>query len=73
MQSLSLRAVSLQLIGKRVLIVEDNKANRRILGTQVYDWGMIPMAASSGQEALNWIKRGDNFDIAILDMQICRI
>jgi PAS domain S-box-containing protein len=60
-------AVSLQLIGKRVLIVEDNKANRRILGTQVYDWGMIPMAASSGQEALNWIKRGDNFDIAILD------
>jgi CheY-like chemotaxis protein len=63
-------AVSLQLIGKRVLIVEDNKANRRILGTQVYDWGMIPMAASSGQEALNWIKRGDNFDIAILDVDL---
>jgi PAS domain S-box-containing protein len=63
-------AVSLQLIGKRVLIVEDNKANRRILGTQVYDWGMIPMAASSGQEALNWISRGDNFDIAILDVDL---
>ncbi len=63
-------AVSLQLIGKRVLIVEDNKANRRILGTQIYDWGMIPMAASSGQEALNWISRGDNFDIAILDVDL---
>ncbi len=63
-------AVSLQLMGKRVLIVEDNKTNRRILGTQVYDWGMIPMAVSSGQEALKYIRRGDDFDIAVLDMDL---
>ncbi len=63
-------AVSPQMIGRHVLIVEDNKTNRRILSKQVYDWGMIPMAASSGQEALNWIRRGDDFDIAILDMDL---
>ncbi len=63
-------SVSPQLIGKRVLIVEENKINRRILGRQVYDWGMIPMVASSGQEALKYIARGDEFDIAILDMDL---
>ncbi len=62
--------VSTQMIGKRVLIIEDNKTNRRILSKQIYDWGMIPMAAASGQEALRYIQRGDEFDIAILDMDL---
>jgi CheY-like chemotaxis protein len=59
-----------QMIGKRVLIVEDNITNRRILSRQVYDWSMIPMAVRSGQEALSWVRRGDDFDIAILDMDL---
>ena len=63
-------AVSPQLIGKHVLIIEDNKTNRRILSKQVYDWGMVPMAAKSGQEALSWVLRGDDFYIAILDMDL---
>jgi PAS domain S-box-containing protein len=63
-------AVSPQLIGKHVLIIEDNKTNRRILSKQVYDWGMVPMAAKSGREALSWVLRGDDFCIAILDMDL---
>ncbi len=63
-------AISPQMIGKRVLIVEDNRTNRRILGKQLYDWGMIPMAAISGQEALKYIRQADDFDIAILDMDM---
>ncbi|HSD58844.1 MAG TPA: response regulator [Methanotrichaceae archaeon] len=63
-------AVSSQLVGKRVLIIEDNKTNRRILTRQAYDWGMISMAASSGQEAPRYIQRGDDFDIAILDVDL---
>ena len=63
-------AVSPQLIGKHVLIIEDNKTNRRILSKQVYDWGMVPMAAKSGQEALSWVLRGDDFCVAILDMDL---
>ncbi|NPV62142.1 MAG: PAS domain S-box protein [Methanotrichaceae archaeon] len=62
--------VSPQLLGKHVLIIEDNKTNRRILSKQVYNWGMVPMAASSGQEALRYVQRGDNFDVAILDMDL---
>jgi CheY-like chemotaxis protein len=31
---------------------------------------MIPMAATSSQEALSWVQRGDDFDIAILDMDL---
>ena len=55
------------MISKRVLIIEDNKTNRRILGKQVYDWGMIPLNATSAREALKYIRRGDDFDIVILD------
>ncbi len=64
------KAVSPQLIGKHVLIVEDNKTNRRILNKQVYDWGMIPITVASGEDALKYIQRGDDFDIAILDMDL---
>ncbi len=63
-------AVSPQMIGKSVMIIEDNKTNRRILGKQVYDWSMTLMAATSGQEAHKSIRRGDNFDIAVLDMDL---
>jgi|GEM_PF-6078341 len=31
---------------------------------------MIPMAATSDEEALKSIRRGDDFDIAILDMDL---
>lgn len=38
--------------GTRVLIVDDNSTNRRILEEIVTGWGMIPAAASSAKEAL---------------------
>jgi CheY-like chemotaxis protein len=62
--------VSPQLIGKSVLIVADNRTNRRILSKQVYDLGMVPVPVRSGQEALSWVQRGDSFNIAILDMDL---
>jgi len=37
---------------------------------QCQQWGMFLRATTSGGEALSWIKRGDPFDIAILDMQM---
>jgi signal transduction histidine kinase/DNA-binding response OmpR family regulator len=59
-----------QLSGKRVLIVDDNETNRRILRLQTAAWGMVPQVAGSGPEALTWIQRGEIFDMAILDMQM---
>ncbi len=56
-----------QLVGKHVLIINNNRTNRRILGACVYSWGMVPLVASKSREALNWIRRGDAFDVAILD------
>jgi signal transduction histidine kinase/DNA-binding response OmpR family regulator/PAS domain-containing protein len=55
---------------KRVLIVDDNATNRRILSRQVELWQMLPQATASPIEALDWIRQGGSFDIAILDMQM---
>jgi signal transduction histidine kinase/DNA-binding response OmpR family regulator len=55
---------------KRVLIVDDNDTNRRILTLQVKAWGMLTRETASPTEALEWINRGDPFDLAILDMHM---
>jgi signal transduction histidine kinase/BarA-like signal transduction histidine kinase len=56
------------LAGKRILIVDDNATNRHILTLQTRSWGLRPRSAASGPEALAWIRQGDPFDVAILDM-----
>jgi signal transduction histidine kinase/CheY-like chemotaxis protein len=58
------------LRGRRALIVDDNATNRLILIRQLKSWGMQPVAAVGAQEALEWIRRGDQFDFAIIDMQM---
>jgi signal transduction histidine kinase/CheY-like chemotaxis protein/HPt (histidine-containing phosphotransfer) domain-containing protein len=59
-----------QLVGKRLLIVDDNATNRRILASQAETWGMSAQAAGSGPEALELLRRGEEFDLAILDGQM---
>ncbi len=65
-----LRGAEPRLAGRRLMIVDDNGTNRRILTRQAESWGMLPRAAASASEALQWIVQGDPFDIAILDMQM---
>jgi len=55
------------LEGKRLLIVDDNDTNRRILRATARDWGMQVTDTASPQEALAMIVRGDAFDLAVLD------
>jgi CheY-like chemotaxis protein/HPt (histidine-containing phosphotransfer) domain-containing protein len=59
-----------QLRGKRVLIVDDNATNRQILARQVEAWGLLAQAIGVPTEALEWIRRGEPYDLAILDMQM---
>jgi CheY-like chemotaxis protein len=59
-----------QLTGRRVLIVEENATNRRILSQQAKALGMIPQETPSSLEALEWIRRGERFDLAIIDMEM---
>ncbi|MEO7913414.1 MAG: response regulator, partial [Roseiflexaceae bacterium] len=65
-----LRGVVPQLTNKRLLIVDDNATNRRILTLQAESWGMTVQAAESGAAALEKLRRGEAFDLAVLDMQM---
>jgi signal transduction histidine kinase/CheY-like chemotaxis protein len=55
---------------KVVLIVDDNATNRLILSRQADSWHMRPHTIASPIEALEWIRAGGVFDVAILDMQM---
>lgn len=61
---------SLRLTGKRLLIVDDNATNRQILQLQGQSWGMVTRAAASGAEVLDWVRSGERFDLAVLDLQM---
>jgi PAS domain S-box-containing protein len=56
--------------GRRILIVDDNATNRRILMKQALLWGMEPLSAASAVEAIDLVRDGHPFDVAVLDMQM---
>jgi signal transduction histidine kinase/DNA-binding response OmpR family regulator len=58
------------LRGRRVLIVDDNETNRRILMLQTARWEMRPLAVASGPEALDVLARGERFDLGVVDLQM---
>ncbi len=60
--------VASDLSGKSVLVLDDNATNRRILVAQTARWGMVPTATGSPLEALEWLARGDRFDVALVDL-----
>ena len=64
------RGAQPNLAGKRLLVVDDNPTNRRIILLQTKDWGMISYETGSPTEALSWVQRGDPLDLAILDMHM---
>ncbi len=58
------------LDGKRVLVVDDNATNRRVLELQTAKWGMASRATESPKVALRWLDAGEAFDLAIVDMHM---
>ncbi|MEJ8847910.1 GAF domain-containing protein [Variovorax rhizosphaerae] len=62
--------VQAELQGKRVLVVDDNATNRRVLSLQSDKWGMQARDTASPLEALRWLEQGEHFDLAILDMHM---
>ncbi|MBC7900340.1 MAG: PAS domain S-box protein, partial [Saprospiraceae bacterium] len=62
------------LITVRVLIVDDNATNRKIMVHQSESWGMIAAEADSGAGALELLREaaasGQPFDVALLDLMM---
>ncbi|MBN8505904.1 MAG: GAF domain-containing protein, partial [Burkholderiales bacterium] len=58
------------LKGRRLLVVDDNATNRRVLALQTAKWGMVPQDSAHPEDALRWVQQGQAFDLAILDMHM---
>jgi signal transduction histidine kinase/DNA-binding response OmpR family regulator len=58
------------LAGRRLLVVDDNATNRRVLALQAAKWGLVPKDASGGEQALRLLDSSERFDAAILDMHM---
>ncbi|WP_223428363.1 GAF domain-containing protein [Tateyamaria pelophila] len=59
-----------ELRGKRILVVDDNATNRKILALQTAKWGTQTRDTGSPLQALEWLKEDARFDLAILDMHM---
>ncbi len=62
------------LKGKRVIIVDDNATNRRLLAVQSERWGMVASVTASGSDAIELMDEAQKlsapFDVALLDMNM---
>ncbi|MDP3636677.1 MAG: response regulator, partial [Azonexus sp.] len=62
------------LLGKRVLVVDDNRTNRRLLEVLLQSWGAEPLMAEGGLAAIETLQQevsaGRQIDVVILDMQM---
>jgi len=56
--------------GKKILVVDDNLTNRAILKSQLEQWKLTTVLASSGQEALDILSVNPAFDLVLTDMQM---
>ncbi|KAK6524663.1 hypothetical protein TWF281_011565 [Arthrobotrys megalospora] len=56
--------------GYRVLVVEDNILNQKILRKQLAAQGCETVTANNGEEALEILKKGERFTIVLMDMEM---
>ena len=65
---------SVKLQGIKVLVVDDNSTNRRILEETLRSWKMLPVAAAGAREALECLRRaradGEPFRLVLTDSQM---
>jgi signal transduction histidine kinase/DNA-binding response OmpR family regulator/HPt (histidine-containing phosphotransfer) domain-containing protein/HAMP domain-containing protein len=56
--------------GKRMLLVDDNATNRQLLSTRAQAWGFVVTAFEFPKAALEAVRQGATFDLAVLDIQM---
>ena len=70
---ISAQAMPFSLWGRRILAVDDNPTNRRIVERQARSWGFRIETAPSGEAALALLNEAvdsDPFSVLVLDMQM---
>jgi PAS domain S-box-containing protein len=59
-----------KLAGKRILIVDDNAAVRRQVGSFAEFAQIVPRLVASADEALQFLRQGEPFDVVLVDYQM---
>jgi signal transduction histidine kinase/HPt (histidine-containing phosphotransfer) domain-containing protein len=59
-----------QLVGKSVLIIEDNATNRDLMSYRLKQWGLNPETADNCRDALALLTEHPAFDAIIVDLQM---
>ncbi len=59
-----------ELLGRRILVVDDNATNRRVLELQTARWGVEVVQAESAEAALTLLRTEVTFDVCVLDMHM---
>ncbi len=60
-------AAQTRLRGQRLLVVDDNATNRRILLALAAKWGLVAREAGGARAALELLRAGESFDLVIVD------
>lgn len=58
------------MVGKKILVVDDNPTNLTILKNQLTHWDFTPILANSAKQALEILSYTKDFDLVISDMQM---
>jgi PAS domain S-box-containing protein len=58
------------LEGRRILLVDDNVTNLRILERLLGGWKAVTVCCRSGEDALAVVSRDPGFDVAVLDLHM---
>ncbi|OQW93092.1 MAG: hypothetical protein BWK79_12990, partial [Beggiatoa sp. IS2] len=67
----SVNALQMALVGRRLLIIDDDPTDLNVLNLQAKAWGIEVVMCPSGKEALNILMGSQQkFELAILDMQM---
>ncbi|MEO7991300.1 MAG: response regulator [Chryseolinea sp.] len=56
--------------GKKVLLIDDNATSLDALKSQIEEWKLLPVGASSGKEALEILMKTSDIDLVLTDMSM---
>lgn len=61
---------NIALHNKKILIVEDNEVNQKVIAYNLEPAGVVTTIAVNGREAVDRLEAGEKFDLIIMDLQM---